>query len=123
MPTKTLVKAVTVTAKCHAPLQQPKEGVTSAGKSEISWKFVGVYLANNQCVVVVQAGKSRDGKGSKVNKAGSGGAFPEGKDGLFCELTLDHGNLDLWTVSVATDKDVVVGDDMILRGGTGMIGR
>lgn len=123
MATKTAVKDVAVTAKCHDKLHQPKDGVTSDGKSEISWKFKGVYLANNQCVVVVQAEKSRDAKGSKVNKAGSGGVFPEGKDGEFCEITLDHGNLDFWTVSMATDKDVVAGEEIIMRAGTGMSGR
>ncbi len=119
MPTPTVVKAVSVTAYCHSPLHQPRNGVSSSGTSEIKWTFKGTYSANDQCHVVIQAEKGRNGRGSNVNSAKSGGVFPEGQDGTYCELTLEENDLDNWTVSVATDKDVSAEKEVIFRGGTG----
>ncbi len=113
------VKAVAVTAYCHSPLNQPKGGVISSGSSEIKWAVKGTYLANNHCVVVVEAESARDGKGSRVNSAASGGIFPEGKEGVFCEITLEADDPDNWKLAVATGKDQVANKELIFQGGTG----
>lgn len=119
MPEPTVVKGVTVTGHCHSPLHQPKNGVKPSGKSEITWVVKGTYSAHNQCVVVVEAGKKRDKGSAKVNKVNSGGIFSAGTDGTCCELTLESNDQDNWTVSVATDKDVTNGDEIIFQAGTG----
>ena len=93
--------------------------MSSGGSSEISWTFKGTFFNGTSCVVVIEAGKDRSATACKVNEAGSGGIFPARTDGAFCELTLDHSDLDNWTVSVATDKDVAATKEVIFKGGTG----
>lgn len=119
MPTPTIVTGVTVAAFCHSPLHQPKNGVKPSGKSEITWAVKGTYSSHGQCVVVVEAGKKRDKGSAKVNQVASGGVFPAGTDGVYCELTLQGNDLDNWTVSVATDKDEVKKEEIIFTAGSG----
>lgn len=119
MASLTKVTAVAVTARCHSPLHQPRGGVTSTGTSEIPWNFKGTYFNGRNCVVVIEAGKDRSAKACSVNHASTGGVFPEKTDGTSCELTLDHGDLDNWTVAVATDGDVTAKKERIFQGGTG----
>ena len=115
----TKVTAVAVTARCHSPLHQPRFGVSSSGSSDIPWNFKGTYFNGRNCVVVVEAGKERNASACSVNAAGTGGVFPEKLDGTFCELILDHGDLDNWTVAVATETDVTAKKERIFQGGTG----
>lgn len=119
MATKSKVIAVAVVERCHSPLSQPKNGVRTAGRSEIRWTLKGTYSANNQCVVVLEAERKRNKRTAKVNGAGSGGVFSAGTDGTFCELTLELNDQDNWTASVATDKDVDSHDEYIFTAGTG----
>lgn len=113
----TTVTAVSVQRTSHSPLRQPNNGCNSSGSSEVTWSFKGVYLDQGQCVVVVEAGASRDAGTCKVD--GGGGIFPGGSSGVFCELTLSSGNLDNWTVKVATDKDRKGGKGVVFQAGSG----
>ena len=79
----------------------------------------GTYLANNHCVIVVEAGQSRSSGSSSVNGVRSGGIFPAGSNGMYCELVLQGNDQDNWTVSVATDKDEVKRVEVIFVAGTG----
>ena len=116
------MKTVAVFAHCHSPLNQPKDGVKSAGSSEIKWTFKGSYLANNQCVLVLQAEKPRGRAASRVKSGGSGGVFPTGADGCFCELTIEGNDQDNWSMSVGTERDAAENKDFIFTGGTGAAG-
>ncbi|MBS1569749.1 MAG: hypothetical protein JST45_09935 [Bacteroidetes bacterium] len=112
--------AVSVKVTCHSPLQQPKGGCSSSGSSEITWKFMGVYLDHGSCVVVAEAGAARDAANCKVD--GGEGVFPGGAGGRYCELTLDTGNMDNWSVKVATDKDKARGKGIVFQAGAGLAG-
>lgn len=108
-------------ATCHSPIKQPQNGWSKSGSSEITWTFKGVYDDHGQCVVVVEAASQRDAANSKPD--GTTGVFPSGKDGAFCELTLDTGDLNTWSVRVATPKDAGHGKGVVFQGGTGFIGK
>ncbi len=114
------VTSVSVNRTCHSPLQQPAGGVSSSGKSEIKWVFKGVYLAKGQCVVVVEASTLRDAGSCRVD--GSGGVFPDGPDGSYCELFLQSGDMNKWAVKVATEQDRKRGEGIVFQAGSGLIG-
>ena len=122
MANRTIVKTVAVYNHCHSPLNHPKEEVRTAGNSEIKWTFKGTYLADNQCVLVLQAEKLRGRAASRVKSGGSGGVFPTGKDGCYCELTIEGNDQDNWSMSVGTERDAAESKDFIFTAGTGAAG-
>ena len=115
----TKVLEVSVTARCNSLLHQPRNGCHSTGNSSIKWTFKDTYLDKGNCVVVVEADEVRDGRTCRVDPTYDGGIFPAGTTGNFCELRLESGDMDVWTVSVQTDKDVPEKEDVVFQAGSG----
>lgn len=102
----TTVKSVSVSEQCPRPLIFPSGPVKKSGSSCTTWALKGVYLSSaKMCVVVLEAGEKCDAGTCKVNNRQTGGVFPKGRDGTYCELALASSDLQNWAVSVRTDKD------------------